>query len=60
MYVYNVDATSNQQDESQGNNNDDDDDDEDNENDAEEFTAPEVDVTHPTVAPRYAYTTFSY
>ncbi|XP_060553128.1 HEAT repeat-containing protein 5B-like isoform X2 [Ruditapes philippinarum] len=54
-----TDATSNQQDESQGNNNDDDDDDEDNENDAEEFTAPEVDVTHPTVAPRWPTRVFA-
>ena len=48
-----VDSSSTQQEESTLGKDDDDDEEEGNENDAEEFTAPEVDVTHPTVAPRY-------
>lgn len=48
--IYSTVDSSPQQEESQVGKDDDDDD--DNENDAEEFTAPEVDVTHPTVAPR--------
>lgn len=51
-FLISSDTTSGQPDETQGDKGDDDDD-EDNENDAEEFTAPETDVTHPTVAPRY-------
>lgn len=46
------DSSTGQQDENQTGKDDDEDD--DNENDAVEFTAPEVDVTHPTVAPRYS------
>ena len=45
-----LDATSGMAEEEQG---DKDDDEDEEENDAQEFTAPEVDVTHPTVSPRW-------